>query len=96
MLARFLPCVASVFAMSSDWLVVLFTSVVVGQSNHFGLDFIALKKKTRSKTTWIECFRFPGNLFIGLEPILNAYSNFTLLQNKFFTVLENLEKYMYR
>ena len=29
-----------VFASNSDWLVVLFTSVAIGQSNYFGFGFI--------------------------------------------------------
>ena len=31
-----------VFASNSDWLVVLFTSVVIGQSNYFGFGFTTL------------------------------------------------------
>ena len=30
---------------SSDWLVVLFVSVVIGESNHFGFDFTTLNLK---------------------------------------------------
>ena len=31
-----------VFASSSDWLIVLFTSVVIGQRNYFGFGFATL------------------------------------------------------
>ena len=31
-----------VFASSSDWLIMLFTSVVIGQKNYFGFGFITL------------------------------------------------------
>ena len=33
-----------VFASNSDWLVVLFTSVAIGQSNYFGFGFTTLNK----------------------------------------------------
>ena len=32
-----------VFASNSDWLVMLFTSVAIGQSNYFGFGFTTLK-----------------------------------------------------
>ena len=34
-----------VFALNSDWLVVLFTSVAMGQSNYFGFGFTTLNWK---------------------------------------------------
>ena len=34
-----------VFALNSDWLVVLFTSVAIGQSNYFGFGFTTLNWK---------------------------------------------------
>ena len=37
-----------VFASSSDWFVVLFTSVSIGQSNYFGFGFTHSKKKKQN------------------------------------------------
>ena len=34
-----------VFASNSDWLVVLFTSVAIGQTNYFGFGFTTLNRK---------------------------------------------------
>ena len=36
------PVTCTVFSSNSDWLVVLFTSVAIGQSNNFGFGFTTL------------------------------------------------------
>ena len=41
-----------VFASNSDLLVVLFTSVVIGQSNYFGFGFTALNYMDRTQKLW--------------------------------------------
>ena len=43
--ARVFQRLAPVFASNSDWLVVLFTSVAIGQSNYFGFGVTTLNWK---------------------------------------------------
>ena len=47
-----------VFASSSDWFVVLFTSVAIGQSNYFGFGFTHSKKKNNRSNDNLPYLKF--------------------------------------
>ena len=71
-----------VFASNSDWLVVLFTSVVIGQSNYFGFGFTTLNwKPLHNNVTTVPYFLnylysgMLGSFPTGMEIVAESYNS---------------------